>query len=395
MSTGSTTVIVGGGFGGIVTARRLRERLPSAHEVRLVTKNRSFQIGATKTWVMLGRTEQHRVTRSLDSLRDLGIEVLYSEVERIDPDSRAIATTEGEIRADYLVVATGADLELGAVPGLEGSAETFYTRDGAVRLREILRRFDGGSLVILIPRIPFQCPPGPYEAAMLLQAEFRRRGIRDRTSIEVHTVEKAPMATAGPAIGKFIVERLGEQGIGFHPGRQVQEVDGARKRIRMADGTEVAYDLLIAVPPHVASRVARRSGLTNQAGWIPVDPRTLEIAGSPAPGRVFAIGDVSSVPLPGRFAPDVPLVLPKAGVFAEREGEVVAARIAAHVLGRDSTEAFDGKGYCYIEVDENRALRGDGSFFELPHPVMTSREPDTTQWEEKRAWAETWLAAHL
>ncbi|HEX5043872.1 MAG TPA: FAD/NAD(P)-binding oxidoreductase [Candidatus Polarisedimenticolaceae bacterium] len=395
MSSGTTTVVLGGGFGGIATARRLRERLPPEHEVRLIAKSRSFQVGATKTWVMLGRTEPDRVTRPLDALRALGIDVLHAEVERIEPETRTVATAAGTFRADYLVLATGADLDLGAVPGLAGSAETFYTREGSVRLRDILRRFDRGKLVILVPRVPFQCPPGPYEAAMLLQAEFRRRGMQHRTSIEVHTVEHAPMTTAGPAMGAFILERLAERGIGFHPRRAVREVDGSRKRIRMDGGEEVAYDLLIAVPPHSAARVARESGLTHQAGWIPVDARTLELAGSPAPGRIFAIGDVTSVPLPGRFAADAPLVLPKAGVFAEREGEVVAARIAAHALGREPGETFDGKGYCYIEIDEKRAVRGEGSFFELPHPAMIAREPDTTQSQEKKTWAETWLTSHL
>lgn len=203
------------------------------------------------------------------------------------------------------------------------------------------------------------------------------------------------MATAGAAIGGFIAERLEERGIGFHPQCQVRHVDGTRKRVHMADGTEVAYDLLIAVPPHTAARVVRESGLTSQAGWVPVDPRSLEIASTPAPYRVFAIGDVNSVPLPGRFSPEVPLVLPKAGVFAEGEGTVVASRIAAHVTGREPDEAFDGKGFCYIELGEGQALRGDGSFFELPHPAMTPRAPDAAQWAEKRAWAETWLATYL
>lgn len=392
---GSTTVVIGGGFGGIATARLLRASLPAEHEIRLLSKSRTFQIGATKTWVMLGEVDEGAVTRSLDALPPLGIEVLFTEASRIDPSSRAVSTPDGELEADYVVVATGAELDMESVPGLSGAAETFYTREGASRLRKILGRFDGGRVVVLIPRIPFQCPPGPYEAAMLLHAWLERRGLRDRTSIDIHTVEKAPMTTAGPGIGRAIVERLDERRIGFHPQCQVEHVDAARKRCRMTDGTEVAFDLLIAVPPHLGGRAVRESGLTNPAGWVPVDPRTLELAATPAPHRIFAIGDVCSVPLPGRFSADAPLVLPKAGVFAERQAAIVAGRIAAHALGREPAGAFDGRGFCFIELGGGVAMRGDGSFFDLPHPTMAAREPDAAQLAEKRSWVDNWLATYL
>lgn len=393
-SSMTTTLVLGGGFGGIAAARLLRRALPADHEVRLVTNTPDFQIGATKTWVMLGEAEPARVSRPVAALAAHGIRVELAEVLRIDARARTVTTDAGERAADYLVLALGATLDRSGVPGLD-AAETFYTRDGAVRLRETLRGFEGGRVVLLIPRLPFQCPPGPYEGAMLLHAHLERRGIRAGTALDVHTVEKAPMGTAGPEIGKVVVARLAERGIGFHPRRETREVDGARRVVVMADGSEVPYDLLIAIPPHLPPRAVRESGLGGPSGWVPVDPRTLEIANSPSPGRVFAIGDVAGVPLPGRFAPDLPLSLPKAGIFAEREAAVVAARIAAHASGGAPTDVFDGKGFCFIEMGAGLAMRGDGSFFELPHPVMTPQEPGPALLAEKKAWVERWMATYL
>ncbi len=395
MKSGSSTLILGGGFGGIVTARTLRAALPPEHEIRLVSRIPTFQLGTTKTWVMLGHMEPEQVTRPLDVLARAGIEVEINEVRRIDPARRRVTTANGERAADYLVVALGAGLDPSVVPGLDSAAETFYTREGAVRLRGVLREFRGGRVVILIPKAPFQCPPGPYEGAMLLASHFEERGLRDKTQLDVHTIEKAPMATAGPEIGKFVVERLRERGIGFHPQRQVERVDGAGKAVHFQDGTSAPYDLLIAIPPHVAPAAARESGLTGPSGWIPVDPRTLAMGGGADPLRVFAIGDATSVPLPGRFAPEAPLALPKAGVFAEGQGIAVAGRIAAHVLGREPDAVFDGRGYCYIEVGSGLALRGDGSFFDLPHPTMVPQQPDPTQLAEKRAWVDRWMETYL
>jgi sulfide:quinone oxidoreductase len=82
----------------------------------------------------------------------------------------------------------------------------------------------------------------------------------------------------------------------------------------------------------------------------------------------------------------VGLALPKAGVFAAAQGRVVAHRIAARILGRPPEETFDGKGYCYLETGAGRAVKADGSFFELPHPVMAKRPPDEAQWRDKLDW---------
>ena len=126
-----------------------------------------------------------------------------------------------------------------------------------------------------------------------------------------------------------------------------------------------------------------------------MEPLTFEIKNSPSPKRIYAIGDMTSVSLPGRFMPDIPLALPKAGVFAEKEGIVVAEHIAGHILNRETKAAFDGKGFCYIEVGGGKALKGDGSFFDLPNPTMTPHEPDAAQLAEKKAWVDDWLKRYL
>ncbi|MEW5794972.1 MAG: FAD/NAD(P)-binding oxidoreductase [Candidatus Zixiibacteriota bacterium] len=395
MSSRSTTLILGGGFGGIAAARHLRRILPDRHEITLVSKSRTFQVGATKTWVMLGEVDPAAVAHPLDTLGAHGIKVVYSEVEGIDLENMQVKTTDGALKSDFLVIALGAELTLASVPGLGSAAETFYTRGGAIRLQETLRRFDGGRIILLIPRIPFQCPPGPYEAIMLLHSHLGDRGLRAKSPLDVFTVEKAPMATAGPEIGRYIVERLKERNIGFHPQCQVDRVDGEKKEVVMSDGSRVAYDLLIAIPPHVAPRAVRDSGLTNQAGWIQVNPGTLEVAESPVPGRVFAVGDVTSLPLPGRFVPDMPLVLPKAGIFAERQGAVVARQIASRLNGNEPVEKFDGTGFCYIELGGGLAMRGDGNFFQMPHPSMSPREPSAAQLTDKKAWINDWISTYL
>ena len=103
-------------------------------------------------------------------------------------------------------------------------------------------------------------------------------------------------------------------------------------------------------------------------GWVKVDRATLETEYP----RVYAIGDATAIPL----ANGMPL--PKAGLFAEKEGETVAARIAAALHGEAPTATFDGRGACFIEMGNGEASTISGDFFGDPPSVALSL-PDAQQ----------------
>jgi sulfide:quinone oxidoreductase len=382
----TTTLILGGGFGGVSAANSLRRLLPPEHEIIVIDKSARFHVGAGKTWIMLGERTYEQISQALSALLAPGVRFLQANVLGLNLSSHSASTDKAELHWDYLVIALGADLNPASVPGLAEAAHTFYTVEGAQRLRPALERFSDGDLAILIPKVPFKCPPGPYEAAMLLHHAFGTRGLTEKIHIAIYTAEGAPMATAGAEMGQYIREQLAQRGIGFHPQRRTARVDGAAQRIVFEDGSETRYDLLIAIPPHEAPKVVRDAQLTNQSGWIPVDPQTLQVKTAPEPGEVYAIGDVTTVPLPGRFKPDMALSLPKAGVFAEAHGRVVAHQIAGKILARAPSETFDGHGYCFLEVGGGRAVKADGAFFALPHPVMQKRAADAAQFRDKLDW---------
>jgi sulfide:quinone oxidoreductase len=388
-------LVVGGGTGGIAAANELRRLLPSKHKVTLIEKSPTYHVGATKPWVMLGEKTPEEISRSMDRIKRRRVELLRGVVQRIDPAAATVATDKGEVKGDYMIIALGADYDMAAVPGLKESAETFYTLDGAVRLRDRLNAFAGGDLVILIPRAPFKCPPAPYEAAMLLHSHFKKKGMLGKVKIQIVTLEGAPMATGGPAIGQAVRGMLQERDIGYQPSKRTQSVDPARKLITFEDKSQARFDLLITVPPHSAPEAVKKSGLTNQSGWIPSDPKTLQMLGGSDSGKVYVIGDVSVVSLPGRFKPENPLVLPKAGTIADSEARVAAAQIAARINGKSSDSAFEGKGFCYIETGDRHAMRGDGTFYDLPNPVMKHAAPDMMQYEDKIKWVNDWLERNL
>jgi sulfide:quinone oxidoreductase len=376
-----TVLILGGGFGGLSAANEARRLLPRNTAVIVVDKDEHFVVGATKTWVALGETDAGKVQHDRTRLEKRGIEFLRANVRRIAVSDKAVDTDRGAIRYDYLIIALGAEIARDAIPGLSEGAYDFYTLDAAVRLREALERFEGGRVVVLNTRPGYKCPPAPYEGAMLLADYFAKRG--KKAEVSMVTFEGAlPLMASGPDMGRFVVSELEKAGVRYVPQHRVVSVDPNNRIVKFENG-EMPYDLLIATPPHVAPRVVKEAGLTNDSGWIPVDRLSCTVAGHDG---VYAIGDVTTIELPGRFNPDVPLLLPRAGVIAEKQGAVVAKNIALQLAGRSARLAYDGTAFCYVETGGHHAGRGDAQFYAVPTPRSSPRVPSLEQFEEKKEW---------
>ncbi len=290
-------------------------------------------------WLMVGGRRPAAISRPLVKMLRPLIEIVRSHVRELDPVARRVATDAGELTGDAIVVALGAELAPEAIPGYADAAHDFFTLEGAGQFASALARFEDGRVVVAVSALPFKCPAAPYEAAFLIDADLRRRGLRDRSTIELYTPEPAPMPVAGRALGRAVVDLLTERGIGYFPGHSVEAYDGASRQVRFTDGSVAGYDLLAAVPPHRPPAVVADSGLAGPTGWIPVDRGTLETS---SPG-VFAIGDVTAIALANGK------LLPKAGVFAHAEAQVAAAQIASRIEG-GSAGRFDGHGYCWVEL---------------------------------------------
>jgi sulfide:quinone oxidoreductase len=129
----------------------------------------------------------------------------------------------------------------------------------------------------------------------------------------------------------------------------------------------------------------REAGLSNETGWIPVDRQTLATPHE----RVFAIGDVTSVQIPGRWKPDMPLTLPKAGVFAHAQAIVVAERIAADIRGAAAAATFSGDGFCMLEAGAHLAGVAFGDFFHQPSPDVRVKSIGKA-WHLGKVLFETW-----
>jgi sulfide:quinone oxidoreductase len=383
-----TIVILGGGVGGLIVANELRRRLSRDHRITIVEKNAQHAFAPSFLWLMTGDRRPEEISRDVQQLVHKGVELLHSEARGIDLASHRVETSTGSMPYDFLVVALGAELAPDSVPGLTESAQTFYTLDGASKLRTALRDFSGGKIAIVVASLPFKCPAAPYEGAMLIADLFQRRGLRDKVDLHLFTPEPLPMPVAGPELGNAVRKMVEDRRITFHPLQKLTEVNPATHTISFEGKESFAYDMLIAVPPHRSPQVVREAGLA-QAGWVPVDSATLATRDE----NVYAIGDVTAVPLPGRWKPDVPLMLPKAGVFAHAQALVVARRISDRIIGKDARDKFSGEGYCMLEAGELLAGFASGQFLAAPSPQITLRQIGKSWHLGKVVFEKWWLAA--
>ena len=380
---GKTILILGGGIGGQVAANLLRKEISRDHRVVLIDRKPDAVFAPSLLWLIVGKRELHQIRRPIASLSRKGIEVIQAEATRIDPAARTVAAGDQILSYDSLIISLGADLAPETVPGLVEEAHSFYEPSGALRLWEAVRGFPGGRVVILIAATPFKCPAAPYEAAMLLDDYFKRRGLQTKVDLSLYTPEPLPMPVAGPAVGTAVKQMVEGRGIGFHPMMKIASVEAKGKELLFENGQRVGYDLLIAIPPHRAPRVARDSGLTAESGWIPVDPKSLKTRHE----GVYAIGDITSIMLP------VGKPLPKAGVFAHYEAETVAKNIAAELEGSQPTLLFNGRGYCFLELGAGRAGFASGDFYATPEPKVTMRSPGY-HWHWGKVLFERWWLRH-
>lgn len=376
-----TALVLGGGVGGIVAAHELRKRLPRDHRVVIVDRNDVHSFAPSFLWILTGKRKPEAITRRLHGLTRKGIEFIQADVTRLDFEAKLIDTTNGIIEYDHLVISLGAELAPAMTPGLADAGPTFYTREGAVKARDDLQRFQGGKLVLLVAGTPFKCPAAPYEAILLVESELRERGVRDETEIHLYTPEKLPMQVAGPAVGKSLTRMLEQRGIRYHPEHKPTSVDPEKRRISFQDRPEAEYDLLLHVPTHEAPRVLREAGLLNQAGWVSVDAHTLQTKHD----DVYAIGDNTAVKLENGLA------LPKAGVFAHAEANVVARNIAAKAMHKPQAARFDGHGFCWIETGDGRAAFGRGDFYATPNPDIKLQPPTRRMHIAKILFEKYWV----
>ncbi len=380
-------VILGGGIGGIVTANHLAKLLPSEIEIVLIEKNKVHSFAASYLWLMVNKRKPNQITSSIRKLINKRVNILFEEANQIDAENKVVITETSKINYDYLIVALGAELDKTHFNKQQFGIHNFFTMEGAEKLKNALQNFEGGNVSIVVSSLPYKCPGAPYEGAMLIH-DFLNKKQKNNFTVNLYTPEPLPLPVAGPELGNSVKEILTKKNIGFYPQQQMTSINYNQRKVEFASGNSMRYDLLVLIPSHKVPEVITESGLTDESGWIPINKDTLETKYE----NIYAIGDVTSIAIPGRWNPDKPMKLPKAGVFAHAQAITLSEIIASKILGKEPKEVFCGDGFCMLEAGEDLAGFAYGDFYATPHPEVKMKQLGKFWHLGKVLFEKWWLA---
>jgi sulfide:quinone oxidoreductase len=365
-------VVLGGGVGGTLAANLLSKQLGAEATITVVDPTGMHVYQPGYLYLALGQTNGRWLVRDERTLLRRDVELVVEKALRVHPDAGTVQLERGgSIEWDYLVIATGARLVHDQVPGLvEGSYE-FYSLDGAQRLREALRRFTGGRILLGIAGIPYKCPPAPVEFVFMLEEHLRKRGIREQS--EITLLSPLNRAFTIESASKVIQPIMEERGIELTTFFNVESVDPSAHTVSSLEGEKYEYDLLILVPPHRGQSVVMDSNLGDASGWLPTDRSTLQVEGY---DRIFAMGDATNLPIS------------KSGSTAHFEAPVVASRIASLVRGTAPKENYGGKVMCFLETGNRKATVLRFDYEHPPAPPKPNNLWHTSKWMLNRLYWE-------
>ena len=358
-------LILGDGAAGTIMANKLRFHT-DRKEVEIVVVGNSpkhyFKPDGVHIPFSLKRYQDS--VKPTKFLFNYGIDYMHDDVVKIEPDQRFVYLKSGRrLNYDYLIIATGDRFTPEEVPGYEGEAKHFYDLQHSLELRESLKDFNGGNIVIGQASIPIQCPPAPYEFTFLLEQYLRSRGIRDKTNI--HYLYPLNRVFTIPNVSTYVESLFDEKGIEYHTMFNVESINAKNKEVLSLEGESINYDLLILVPPHKGQKVITESGLAGESGYIDVDRNKLTYADY---DDVFVIGDATNLPIS------------KAGATAHFEAEYLANRLAHEISGNVYDEQYDGEVSCTTITGAGRAITLYFSYDRPPRAQFQSKTDYLLKW---------------
>lgn len=322
-------VVIGAGLGGLPAAYELRHVLPRQHEVTLVSNQPTFTFVPSLPWVGLGLRSLDRIQLELAKIvPQHGIEFILGAVTAIDPKARQITLKDRTLDYDYVVIATGPELALDALPGLGpegGYTQSVCNPHHAELACEAWEQFLQDPGPIVVGAAPGAGCFGPaYEFALLASHTLRQKGLRDQVPITMVTSEPyaGHLGIGGMANSRWLIRAmLADRHIDVLDNVAISKIEP--NTLSLADGRSLPFKYAMILPPFRGPRFLREApGLTDAKGFVPVLPTYRH----PDFESVYAVGVVTQ--LKPIEVTEIPIGVPKVGQMTEEMVMSVAHNIA-------------------------------------------------------------------
>ena len=356
-------LVLGGGTAGTIVVNKLIKKLPKdTWEITVVDQDSKHIYQPGLLFLPFGTYEPKQIIKKRQAYFPKGISYIQAEIEKVDPQLNKVYLKDSrELDYDYLVIASGTTPRPDQTPGMSDpklwykSVFDFFTLEGSIALRDALKNFNGGRLVVHITEMPIKCPVAPLEFTFLADAYFEKRGFRDK--VEIVYVTPLEGAFTKPVCSKALGFMLDERKITLEPDFVIEHIDAETKTMVSMDEREIAFDLLVTIPVNMGADFIARSGLGDELNYVPVSKRTFL---SDKFANIFVLGDASNIPAS------------KAGSVAHFAIDLFSENFVEYVEGRPMKHEFDGHANCFIESGNRKGLLIDFNYDVEP---LTGRFP--------------------
>ncbi len=382
-------VILGGGWGGLTAARHLREDAPDL-EVILLEKNPIFWSCPLSNKWLVDVVDTSFLLHSYTAVAErMGYTYVQTEIIDIDRDKKRVHTAQGFVEYDWLVVSAGIRVTYEPWFGADRSAAAYTQKHFSsayvpsaehLALKQKIKNFKGGTIVMTLPPPPHRCPPSPYERACLMADYFKRNKIPAKIII----LDPKPQIMPLGGGYRMAFDELYDDVISYVPNAGIKELDPYNKVITTMAG-DFKFDDAILMGHHQAADLIWKMnaiGKTSDgkpSNWAAVHPEFYNLKDDPS---IFVIGDSVGAVSPqfGHY--------PKSGHVANRMGQSVSTFIAQQSKDKPMEPIIiDNLCYMLVNTDPKEAINVRFEYKKGPEGFLLQTVTDDI-FRRPQLWAE-------
>ena len=379
-------IVIGAGLGGMSQAYELRAALGREHRITVVGEGEHFSFTPSNPWVAVGwrRPDEIQIeVRAHLAKKDIAFE--SSGMRAMDPSANRITLGDGRsLDYDHLVICTGPRLSFDEVPGLgpDGHSHSICTTPHAERAWVAYQQFLENPGPLVIGAAPGVSCFGPaYEFAFILDADLRKRRLRDRVPMTYVTSEPyvGHMGLGGVGDSKGLIEsELRQRHIKWITNAKITAVEPGLVRATELDDRgnvvrehEVPQGFAMIMPPFTGVDAVRHvEGMVNPRGFVLID----QYQRNPKYPNVYSAGVCVAIP-PVEQTP-VPTGAPKTGFMIESMVTAIAGNIRAALDGKPPHAQATWNAICLADMGDTGA-----AFVALPQIL-----PRNVTWAKVGKW---------
>lgn len=388
-------VVIGGGTGGIMVAAQLKKAKKEL-DIAIIDPTETHYYQPANTLVGAGIMDYEDTQKPEKNFIPSGVSWIKERVADIQPDDNEVILENGDkITYDYLVNATGIQINLDGIKGLKEA----FGKNGVCSnyvdpeyTWELMQKFKGGNALFTQPASPIKCPGAPQKIMYLMGDRIAKYQLEEHTNIIFAT--PGTMIFGVQPFRDELENYLKKYHIKQRYGYKLVEIDGEKKeahyvRLELPNGSDnyvvndernaagcigqvwedgvrrevqevnspfkmtkegthyiIKYDMLHLAPPQSAPTWFQTTKLANEdgpnKGWMAVDKHSMQSRKYP---NVFGVGDVTDLPTA------------RTGAAIRKQAPVVVKNILRLMGGKEADcKEYNGYSSCPLVVSPNKML---------------------------------------